>query len=155
MNERLVRKDIGEKLDAERDRKGCAIIRLIREEAVEGHLYTSLQFAEKFENTRGLGGKDTIRDRISILATKRRVKFLRDGSLIGFPKTTSRFGYLCVEGMKAPSIEEQTDPETGEVTQPYVPVVPDIFKCPNTGVALPDARPDKWGDNDEQEGDEE
>mgnify|MGYP002078697753 CR=1 FL=1 len=85
MNERLVRKDLGAKLDAERARKGGAIVETIFEEAAEGRLYTTLQFAEKFENTRGLGGKDTIRDRISVLATKGYIKFVRDGAPFGYP----------------------------------------------------------------------
>ncbi len=144
MNERLVRKELGAKLDAERARKGGAIVETIFEEAAEGRLYTTLQFAEKFENTHGLGGKDTIRDRISVLATKGYIKFLRNGAGFGFPKTTSRFGYVCVEGMVAPSVDEVTDPETGEVVRPLVPVVPSIIKCPHTGAALPDENPDHW-----------
>lgn len=151
MNERLVRKYLGEKLDAERVRKGGAIIRILLEEAREGHLYTTLQFAEKFENTRGLGGKDTIRDRISVLATKGYVKFLRDGSPFGFPITTSRFGYVCAERMVAPSCEEQTDPQTGEVTQLLIPVVPSVIKCPNTGIPLPDDNPDLWVNEEDPE----
>ncbi len=144
MNERLVRRDLGAKLDAERVRKGGAIVETIFEEAGEGRLYTALQFAEKFENTLGLGGKDTIRDRISVLATKGFIKFVRDGAPFGYPKTTSRFGYVCVEGMVAPSAKEVTDPQTGEVVRPLVPVVPGIIKCPHTGAALPDKDPDRW-----------
>ena len=113
--------------------------------------YTTLQFAEKFENTRGLGGKDTIRDRISVLATKGYVKFLRDGSPFGFPITTSRFGYVCAERMVAPSCEEQTDPQTGEVTQLLIPVVPSVIKCPNTGIPLPDDNPDLWVNEEDPE----
>ncbi len=144
MNERLVRKDAGARHDAERMRKGGAIVETIFEEAGEGRLYTALQFAEKFENTLGLGGKDTIRDRISVLATKGSIKFVRDGAPFGYPKTTSRFGYVCVEGMVAPSAKEVTDPQTGEVVRPLVPVVPGIIKCPHTGAALPDENPDRW-----------
>jgi hypothetical protein len=144
MNERLVRKDLGAKLDAERARKGGAIVETIFEEAGEGRLYTALQFAEKFENTLGLGGKDTIRDRISVLATKGFIKFVRDGAPFGYPKTTSRFGYVCVEGMVAPSAKEVTDPQTGEVVRPLVQVVPGIIKCPHTGAALADENPDRW-----------
>lgn len=144
VNERLVRKDLGAKLDAERVRKGGAIVDTIFEEAAAGRLYTTLQFAEKFENTRGLGGKDTIRDRISVLATKGYIKFLRNGVAFGFAKTTSRFGYVCVEGMMAPCVDEMTDPQTGEVVRPPIPVVPSIIKCPHTGAALPDKNPDQW-----------
>ena len=151
MNERLVRKDLGAKLDAERARKGGAIVETIYEEAAEGRLYTTLQFAEKFENTQGLGGKDTIRDRISVLATKGFIKFVRDGAPFGFAKTTSRFGYVCVEGMVAPSANEVTDPQTGEVVRPLLPVIPGIIKCPHTGAALPDENPDQWADVEDAE----
>ena len=73
------------KLDAERVRKHDVILGILLDEAAEGRLYTTLQFAEKFENTGGLGGKDTIRDRISVLATKGYIKFVRDGSPFGLP----------------------------------------------------------------------
>jgi hypothetical protein len=144
MSERLVRKDMGAKLDAERLRKGGVIVEAIFEEAAQGRLYTTLQFAEKFENTHGLGGKDTIRDRISVLATKGFIKFLRNGAPFGFPSTTSRFGYVCVEGMRAPAVKETTDEQTGEIYHPLIPVIPSTIKCPHTGVALPDPDPDVW-----------
>lgn len=144
MSERLVRKDMGAKLDAERLRKGGVIVEAIFEEAAQGRLYTTLQFAEKFENTHGLGGKDTIRDRISVLATKGFIKFLRNGAPFGFPSTTSRFGYVCVEGMRAPTIKEMTDEDTGEIYHPLISVIPSTIKCPHTGVALPDPDPDVW-----------
>ena len=144
MSERIVRKDMGAKLDAERLRKGGVIVEAIFEEAAQGRLYTTLQFAEKFENTHGLGGKDTIRDRISVLATKGFIKFLRNGAAFGFPSTTSRFGYVCVEGMHAPSVREAADEQTGEIYHPLIPVIPSTIKCPHTGVALPDPDPDVW-----------
>ena len=46
--------------------------------------------------------------------------------------------------MVAPSADEVTDPQTGEVVRPLVPVVPGVFKCPHTGAALPDENPDQW-----------
>ncbi len=68
-----------------------------------------------FENQAGLGGKDTIRERISVLATKGYVKFVRDGKPFGLVRTTSKFGYLCIEGMVFGPSEETVDPNTGEV----------------------------------------
>ena len=56
--ERLVRKDIGRKLDAERVRKRDVILQLLYDEALAGRLYTAAQFAEAFENKAGLGGVD-------------------------------------------------------------------------------------------------
>ena len=144
MNERLVRAEMGARHDAERSRKGGVIIDRIFEEAAEGRLYTTAQFAEKFENTNGLGGKDTIRSRVSVLATKGYIKFLSDGSQFDYPKSKSRFGYLCVEDMRAPTVDEIVDEDTGEIANPLVAVVPDVFKCPHTGAALPDQNPALW-----------
>jgi hypothetical protein len=64
MNERLVRKEVGAKLDAERLRKGDVILTILHEEAAAGRLYTTTQFGEAFENKAGLGSKYTIRDRV-------------------------------------------------------------------------------------------
>lgn len=53
-HERLVRAEISAKHDAERDRKRDVILDLLFEEAAEGRLYTTMQFAEAFENEAGL-----------------------------------------------------------------------------------------------------
>lgn len=50
LNERIVRKDIGAKLDAERLRKHDIILGMIFDEAAAGRLYTTMQLAEAFEN---------------------------------------------------------------------------------------------------------
>ena len=145
LNEHLVRQDVGAKHDAERDRKGDVILDLLFEESAGGHLYTTMQFAEAFENQSGLGSKYTIRERLSVLATKGHVKFLRDGSAFGYPKVRSRFGYLCVDGMRFRP-EERVDSETGEVFENADPVLPSHYKCPNSGVCMdvenPDAEPE-------------
>ena len=54
--ERLVRKALGERLDAERVRKRDVILQILFEEARQGRVYTASQFAEAFENKAGLGG---------------------------------------------------------------------------------------------------
>jgi hypothetical protein len=102
-SERLVRKDLGERLDAERARKRDVILDILDEQARAGHLYTALQFAEAFENQAGLGGRTTIRERVSVLATKGYVKFTRDGGPYGLPNARSKLGYLVIEGMQFPS----------------------------------------------------
>jgi len=142
--ERIVRRDFGEKLDAERLRKRDVILQLLLDEAARGKLYTALSFAESYENQAGLGGKDTIRDRIGVLATKGDIKFVRDGSPFGLPRSTSRFGYLCVEGMVFPTGAEEVDPETGEVRPARIPVLPSTYKCPQSGAALPVENPAVW-----------
>lgn len=143
-SERLVRKEAGAKLDAERGRKRDVILQLLFDEAKAGHLYSSNQFAEAFENQAGLGGKDTIRERISVLATKGFIRFVRDGAPFGLPTSRSKFGYLCVEGMTFPAGEETADPITGETVPVRIPVLPSTYKCPQSGAALPVENPLVW-----------
>lgn len=144
MNERLVRAEVGAKYDAERMRKQEVILSILLDEAAQGRLYTTNQFAEAFENAAGLGGKDTIRDRIAVQATKGGIKFVRDGVPYGLGPSRSRFGYLCVEGMVMPVDGEEVDPETGEVTPPRVAVLPTHYKSPQTGALLEVENPHVW-----------
>ena len=138
-----LRKAMGDKLDAERVRKHDVILGMLLDEAAEGRLYTVTQFTEKFENKGGLGGKFTIRDRISVLATNGFVKFLRDGSPFGYPAVRSRYGYLCVEGMEF-SAPDAVDEETGEVIAAPRSVLPSHYKCPHSGVCLDVENPSVW-----------
>ncbi len=131
-SERLINQRYGERLDAERDRKTDVLREIIAEEAAKGQIYTMNQFAERFENQAGLGGKDSIMDRLSVLATQGYVKFFKDGRPFGFPNTRSKFGFICVEGMAF-----QKDGQS-------IPVLPSHFKCPNTGSALPVENPHVW-----------
>lgn len=142
--ERLVRKDIGRKLDAERLRKHDVILGILLDEAAAGRLYSTMQLAEKFENQVGLGSKHTIRERLSVLATKGFVKFRRDGTEFDHPIVRSRFGYLCVEGMTFGPDVETVDPETGEVTTSARRVLPSHFKCPQSGNCLDVENPEVW-----------
>lgn len=144
MNERLVRAEVGAKYDAERMRKQEVILSILLEEAADGRLYTANQFAEVFENKGGLGGKDAIRDRIAVQATKGGIKFVRDGGPYGLGPSRSRFGYLCVEGMVMPTGGEEVDPETGEVTPVRVAVLPTHYKSPQTGALLEVENPHVW-----------
>ena len=144
MNERLVRPEVGAKHDAERDRKRDVILSILLEEAAEGRLYTINQFAEAFENKGGLGGKDAIRDRIAVQATKGAIKFIRDGAPYGHGPSRSRFGYLCVDGMVMPTGGENVDPATGEITPASVAVLPTHYKSPQTGALLEVENPHVW-----------
>ena len=143
MNERLVRKEAGARFDAERIRKADVILGILYDEAAEGRLYTSTQFGEAFENKAGLGSTYTIRDRIAVLATKGLVKFRRDGATFGYPNPRSRFGYLCVEGMRY-GREVEIDPATGEVLGEGAPVLPSHYKCPHSGACLEVENPSVW-----------
>ncbi len=149
MNERLVRKEVGAKHDAERDRKRDVILSILIDEAAEGKLYTSTQFREAFENQRGLGSQFTIRDRINVLATKGHIRFLRDGTQFGHTVVRSRFGYLCAEGMVF-GRKGRVDPETGEVLDSVIPVVPSHYKSPSNGQCMDLEDPSDWSIREEE-----
>ncbi|MFC4625461.1 hypothetical protein ACFO1V_09535, partial [Daeguia caeni] len=144
MNERLVRAEVGARYDAERVRKKDVIIDILLEEAADGRLYTINQFAEAFENIAGLGGKDVIRERISVQATKGFIKFVRDGAPYGLGPSRSRYGFLCVEGMTIPVDGEAVDPITGEVATTSISVLPTHYKSPQTGALLEVENPLVW-----------
>lgn len=141
--ERLVGKEAGARQDAERLRKHDVILGLLFDEAAEQRLYTSTQFAEAFENRGGLGSRYTIRERIGVLATKGLIKFRREFADQGFRPTRSHYGYLCVEGMRF-GVDEQVDPETGEVTGQGLPVQPSHYKCAHSGMVLEVENPAVW-----------
>lgn len=144
MNERLVRAEVGARYDAERVRKQDVIIDILLDEAAAGRLYTINQFAEAFENKAGLGGKEGIRERISVQATKGFIKFVRDGAPYGLGPSRSRFGFLCVEGMAVPDDSEAIDPITGEVSSRTITVLPTHYKSPQTGALLEVENPLVW-----------
>ena len=153
MNERLVRAEVGAKHDAERMRKHDVILGLLYEEARRGKLYTLAQFSEAFENTGGLGGRTIVHDRLSVLATKGKVKFIRGpaATRIGLAAERSKYGYLCVEGMLFGTGGETVDPDTGEVTPELIPALPSHYKCPQTGAVLPVENPSVWVYQEEDE----
>ena len=146
MNERLVRKEAGEKHDAERMRKNEVILGLIYEEARAGKVYTMTSFAEAFENKAGLGGQTVIRDRLGVLTTKGYVKFVRGNAAteLGLAAERSKYGYLCVEGMELGTGKDRIDPSTGEVSPELVAILPSHHKCPQTGAVLPVENPAVW-----------
>ena len=143
-NERLVMKDYGERLDAERRRKRDAILQILFEEAAQGRCYTANQFAEGFEGKAGLGGERTIRDRLSALATQGYLKYFRNAVDYGLPPARTKFGYLCVEAMVLQMAIGPPDPQTGEVLIENRPVLPTHYKCPQSGAALPVENPEVW-----------
>ena len=143
-NERLVMKDYGERLDAERRRKRDAILQILFDEAAQGRCYTANQFAEGFEGKAGLGGERTIRDRLSALATQGYLKYFRNAADYGLPPARTKFGYLCVEAMVLQMAIGPSDPQTGEVLIENRPVLPTHYKCPQSGAALPVENPEVW-----------
>ncbi|MBI5135803.1 MAG: AAA family ATPase [Nitrospirae bacterium] len=141
--QRLVMKEHGQRLDAERRRKRDVILQMLYDEAQEGRAYTATQFAETFEGQAGLGADRTIRLRISVLTTKGYIKFFDNYRDYGLSAPArSRYGYLCVEGMALR--QPETDPDTGAVTEIEVPVLPTHYKCRQSGLALPVEDPNTW-----------
>ena len=144
-SERLINQDHGEKLDAERRRKQDVILQLIFDEAAQGRVYTMLQFSEAFESRAGLGADRTIRERIGVLATKGYIKFFRDGERYNLPSVNrTKFGYLCVEGMVFKTENETVNPDSGEVENQMISILPTAYKCPRTGAVMPVENPDQW-----------
>jgi putative DNA primase/helicase len=152
-SERLVLREHGQRLDAERLRKQEVILQLIFEvilqlifeEAAQGRCYTPNQFAEAFEGKAGLGANRTINERLSVFATKGYVKYFRNPEDYGLPPLTrSKYGYLCVEDMVLWLPHGVPDPDTGELPIMALPVRPTDYKCPRTGALLPVENPDIW-----------
>jgi hypothetical protein len=144
-NQRLVMKEYGERLDAERRRKRDAILEILFQEAANGRCYTANQFAEGFEGKAGLGGERTIRERLSALATQGYIKYFRNAADYGLPSCgRTKFGYLCVEGMALQMAIGPPDPDTGEVVMQTHLVLPTHYKCPQSGAAMPVENPEVW-----------
>ncbi|TPQ51974.1 hypothetical protein C2U72_05600 [Prosthecomicrobium hirschii] len=150
LNERLVRKEAGQKHDAERNRKGDVILNLIAAQAAKGKMFTPTQFAAKFENKGSLGGQTSVRERLHVLATKGHVKFLRGAAAkrLGLRVAGVKYGYLCVKNMLLRRADT-VDSETGEVESATLLVRPTDFMCPETGVLLPVENPEIWVDQEE------
>ena len=135
-SQRLVNKHYGEKLDAERRRKHDIILQLIYDEARKGKLYTASQFCRAFENRSGLGGQHSIRDRIDVLSTKGYIKFCKTAA------RKSKYGFLCVEAMDLK--ETKVDPETGEETTHFQPILPTHYKSAEDGAIIHLENPSLW-----------
>lgn len=148
-NERLVMKEYGERLDAERRRKRDVILEILFQEASNGRCYTANQFAEGFEGKAGLGGERTIRERLSALSTQGYIKYFRNAVEYGLPAARTKFGYLCVEGMVLQMASSRIDPQTGEVLIESRLVLPTHYKCPQSGAAMPVENPEVWVYQDE------
>lgn len=136
--QRIVRQDYSEKQDAERRRKHDVILQIIFDEATQGRVYTASQFAEVFENKSGLGGDRTIRNRLSVLASKSYVRYFQNATDYGLPKAArTKFGYLCVEDMDLQTLDGLKR------------VLPTHYKCPSDGVPLRVENPEDWNYHDD------
>ncbi len=136
--QRLVRQDYSQKLDAERRRKHDVILQVIFDEALQGRVYTSAQFAQVFENKGGLGAERTIRERLSVLASKGYIKYFQNADEYGLRKPArTKFGYVCVENMDLQTL--------GDLRR----VLPTHYKCRSTGTPLPVENPEDWNYHDD------
>jgi hypothetical protein len=131
-NERLVLKEHGQRLDAERLRKREVILQVL--------------FDEAFEGQGGLGEFRTILERLSVLSSKGCIKYFRNAEDYGPPALArSKYGYLCVEDMVLRrSCGGAPDPDTSELPVTEIPVKPTHYKSPQTGTLLPVENPDCW-----------
>ncbi|WMT84110.1 AAA family ATPase [Wolbachia endosymbiont of Listronotus oregonensis] len=137
-SQRLINKDYGEKLDAERSRRYDIILDLIFAEGRKGHVYTINQFCQVFENKEGLGSTHSIRDRLDVLATKGYVKFNKEGK----NAARNKYGVLCVEGMEFG--QKILDPEKNKKVTVYHRLLPTHYKSPHYGSVIPVENPNTW-----------
>ena len=146
----LVRQDYSHKLESERRRRKEVILQILYNEAEKGFLYTTRQFARNFESKGGLGSHSSIYTRINVLATQGDIKFFNEPHPVTKHSTQgSDRGYLCVPDMRLGPITERLDPETGEVSEDFIPIKPTHFKDKQTGVLLPLEDPNVWVYDDE------
>lgn len=123
------------KLDLEKLRKHEVILKLIRSRAYQGNIYTAGQFAKLFEGEEGLGSERNIRERISNLASTGEIKFFKEVAECEIPSTKSKYGYLCVKGMKYKASKNK-----------HVLVKPNYCLSPANGEFMPVENPNIWED---------
>lgn len=136
----LVRQDYSRKLEAELRRKRDVILQILFEEALQGHVYTSSQFAQAFENKSGLGAERTVRERLSVLATKGYIKYFQNADDYGLRKPArTKFGYMCVEEMDLQTLDDLKR------------ILPTHYKSRADGVPLRVENPEIWNYYDDGE----
>ncbi|WP_264707152.1 AAA family ATPase [Wolbachia endosymbiont (group A) of Acrocera orbiculus] len=143
-SQRLVNKDYGQKLDAERSRRHDTILQLIYEEARKrGKVYTINSFCQVFENKAGLGSQHSIRNRIDVLAAKGYIKFNREGK----NAARTKYGILCVAGMEKRTTK--FDSQLNKNVTVYEKILPTDYKSPEYGDIVPEENPNVWVYNDQ------
>ncbi|APR98571.1 AAA family ATPase [Wolbachia endosymbiont of Folsomia candida] len=143
-SQRLVNKDYGQKLDAERFRRHDIILQLIYEEARKrGKVYTINSFCQVFENRADLGSQHSIRNRIDVLASKGYIKFNREGK----NAARTKYGILCVEGME--KRVTKFDNQLNKNLIVYEKILPTDYKSTECGDIVPEENPNIWVYNDQ------
>jgi hypothetical protein len=112
-----------------------------------------MQFAEQFENTHGLGGEDAIARRINVLANKGYIKFLRAATRPSASRRASPArATSCVQDMLFATDQEEVDPDTGEVTQRQVRLLPSHYQSEMNHAVLRGRKPRGVGADRPQSG---
>ena len=136
----IVRDDYNKKMEAERLRKRDVILQIIFDQALQGRVFTASQFAQVFENKCGLGADRTIRERLSVLASKGYIKYFQNADDYGLRKPgRTKYGYMCVELMDLQTLEELKR------------VLPTHYKSLADGVPLRVEDPNIWVYHDGEE----
>lgn len=90
----------------ERDKRLRLIIQILEKKASKGKFYLMKQFAEKFQNYQGLGGRRSIYDDCSIGATKGLIRFFDNPSKYDLNLKSAGYGFMCTKDMVI-KIEDQ------------------------------------------------
>lgn len=129
----IIRKDYTDKLRAKRPRKQDQVIRHLYEDALDGTLYTMEQFSRKYEDVDGLGSQVTIQRDIKVALTRGHIKCFKEAHpATGQNPSRSKYGYLCVEDIELGLLK--ADPETGEITDDRIQVLPTHYLDAGSGV---------------------
>lgn len=121
---RLVRQQWGQRNDEEQSRRRYNILTFLYEEALEGRLYNAESLSDTLAGRMGLGSGKTIRGLVRQYETKGFIRFIGNNhaAKYGLPKTRSKYGYLCVEGMKHEAAGDA----------PESPYLPTHYRCPHS-----------------------
>jgi len=117
-----------QKNNADRARKQEKILELIANEAEEGRIYGISHFAERFEGKYNIGSKNTIIDRINVLATNGWIRFFKDPENYGLNiKRIS--GQKVVYYMSVCNMQLL-------INEDFITIKPDYFKNKDVGYNL-------------------
>ena len=98
---RLIRQQWGQRNDEEQSRRRYNILTFLYEEALCGRLYNAESLSDTLAGRMGLGAGKTIRALIRQYETQGYIRLISNDHAPQYdlPKTRSKYGYLCVEGM--------------------------------------------------------
>ncbi|WP_052454743.1 AAA family ATPase [Rickettsia hoogstraalii] len=129
IEERIAHKTKGTLYDRERERRINVIIKLLEADSIKGKFYLMKQFAQKYQNYKGLGGRRAIYDDCSVAATQGIIKFFDNPEEYGINLVgkNASFGFMCSENMYMNTIKV-INGETNEITKDYIKILPTHYK---------------------------